>query len=279
MSIKSTNFVDQLLLLINKVTKSTHEEHVIGNVSTFIQDLLNAQEARKLHMTYEFYKLFTTLINEISFKQYFNILEIFDNSKLRSHEVVGMRFVPETVFEVGYCNNLFNVMEWGFKRSDTFHNLCLTNNVYCPFRYACSNGRLEIAQFLLNQLRKRLTVRFIEKNVVDGFEAACKNGKANVVEWLLSLEFKNIEYKYDIVNIICDKQYIDVLDVLIYFRPYKLKIVFNADRTQVDSFTINSLQEEKWLQRKLPLLAHYNENVTIFNSIPKDMVQYICQFV
>jgi hypothetical protein len=275
----STNFIDPILLLINEVNKSTHEEQVIGEVSTFIQDLINAQEARKLHMTYEFYKLFTTLINEIAFKQYLNILEIFDNSKLRSHEVVGMRFEPETVFEVGYCNNLFNVMEWGFKRC-AIQTLCLTNYVYCPFTYVCSNGHLEIAQFLLNKLRTYLTVRFIEKNVVEGFEKACKNGKANVVEWLLSLEFKNIEYKPDIINIICDKQYIDVLNVLIHFRPYKLNIVFNADRTQVDSFTINSLQEEKWLQRKLPLLAHCNdENVTIFNTIPKDMVQYICQFV
>jgi len=275
----STTFVDTILLLINKVNKSTHEEQVIGDVSIFIQDLLNAQEARKLHVTYEFYKLFTTLINEITFKQYLNILEIFDNSKLRSHEVVGMRFDPETVFEVGYCNNLFTVMEWGFQRCD-IQNLCLKNNVYCPFRYVCYHGYLEIAQFLLNKLRKRLTVRFIEKNVVEGFEKACKNGKANVVEWLLSLEFKNIEYKPDIINFICDKQYIDVLDVLIRFRPYKLNIVFNADRTQVDSFTINSLQEEKWLQRKLPLLAHYfQDEYNSFKYVPNEIVRHICEFV
>jgi hypothetical protein len=273
------NFVDELLLLINKVIKSTHEDQVIGDVTRFIEDLLNARESKQLRMTYEFYNLYDNLLNEISFKHYIKVLEIFYKSELRSHKEVGMRFDAATVFAFACNNNLFDVVQWAFTRCDAFQDNYLSDRYCRSLIFACSSGYLEIAQFLLENLRKRFNAKFIETNVLECFKGACKNGRSNVVEWLLSLEF-NFEYSSDFVNIVCDKHFIEVLDLLIRFRPYKLNIVFNAERTRVISYEINSLQEEKWLQRKLPLLAHNdNENVTIFNSIPQEMVQYICQFV
>jgi hypothetical protein len=271
-----TKMTIDIMGLIDKVTKSTEEAQIIGDVETFIQDILNAFDARQLNLTYTFYKLFTTLIDEVTFKRYFNVLKIFYTSNLHLHQEAGLRFEPMTVFKLGVDNNLMDVVQWAFVRCHAFQEM-IFGNVFQPWINACRLGYLEIAQFLLKELRKCFKVNIIERNALVGFEVACKYGRANIVEWLLSLEFK-YEYNPDIVSTICDKHFINVLDILIQYRPYKLHIVFNADRTQVVSYAIHSLQEEKWLQRKLPLLAHYN-NVTVFKDIPMEMVQHICQFV
>lgn len=274
-----SNIEVQLSALITQVFQSTDEAQVIGDVSAFIQELLAAFDARQLKLTYAFYQSYTFLITEVVLKQYFNILDTFYTSGLHSHEQVGLRFDPETVFNMAVNNNLMDVVLWAFERCHAFQNLYFSfSRTFEPWIAACSLGYLEIAQFLLKELRKRFGNKIIETNVLAGFEVACKHGKANVVDWLLSLEF-TCEYKPDIVSVVCDNHFVNVLDVLIRYRPYKLRIVFNADRTHVVSYAIHSLQEEKWLRRKLPLLAHYYNNVTAFNCIPIEMVRHICEFV
>lgn len=275
---ETMNFEVQLLDLVTQVFQSTHEAQVIEDVSAFIRDLLAAYNERRLKLTFRGYQLYTDLINEVAFKQYVNILDTFDTSGLRFHEQYSLRFNPEDVFKFGVNNNLMDVVLWAFKRCYPFQDLYL-NRVFQPWINACSLGYLEIAQVLLKELQRRhFGKKIIEPNVLAGFEVACKYGKVNVVEWLLMLDFK-YEYKPDIISTICDKHFINVLDVLIRYRPYKLQIVFNADRSRVVTYAIHSLQEEKWLQRKLPLLAHYYNNVTAFNCIPIEMVRHICEFV
>jgi hypothetical protein len=289
----AVNFEYQLISIIDNIVASTHEYQVMGDVMEFTKTVRMQVPSNDVYnFNYNYYKLFNKMVLKATLKQYFNVLGMLHNSELHSYDS-AFRFPTHEVFMIGCNHNLLDIVEWAFMRFPRvpgFHPIkeialnYLSNPGFTPFNIVCAAGYLDIAKFLFGEMLKfwESSPDVIEKHALIAFEHACENGRSHIVEWLLLLNpnLANIIYNMKIVNTICTNHYIDIIDILTQIRPYKLDIVFNEDRTQVISYKINSPEEEKWLQRKLPLLAHYfQDEYNSFKYVPNEIVRHICEFV
>ena len=266
-------------ILCNKIRDSTHEDQIIPDVMDLIQ---KTQPHAEQHDTFSsggslhhvITRPSTDNINyQASLKGYLNVLELLYNSELRLNVSLS--------FAIGCNNGILNIARWASLHipiNEIFSNFPIFYN-------ACIHGPLEIAQFILEGIQKYYhsikKIGPIKEIVKRGFEHAWQNGRLDIAEWILSLEsfsLQEIEYENQLIFIVCINNCINIIDILIKFRPYKLNIVFNEDRTQIIDYSINPQHEEKWLQRKLPLLA-YHCNLPFFNGIPKEIVREICEYV
>ena len=290
----TVNFEYQFMTLLDKIKVSIHEDQIIGDVETLIQNINDAKDQQQ-HQTknsnntdfnLNYYKWFNNIVIKLSLKQYLNALQLLSDAPLYLYDY-SLQFRIYSVYEMAWENNLLEVVKWCLQRFKSIDLICNQTTIFInPFCKVCEFGYFEIAQVIFREFEKNS--KHTENYLLIGFKNACKNNYANIVEWLLDLDIKTskINYNMDIISYVCDHQYIEVIDILMRFKPYKLNIIFNEERTQVISYSVNSPEEEKWLQRKLPLLVHsfdnhngINNNIRSFNSLPIEVVREICLFI
>lgn len=297
--IKKRSCTKSIIGLRDKIFKSTCEEEIIEDVKHYLSIYVFEPTLHINPITYIAVKKQYLQVLDLLHNYHYDTSILWDKMEEGEVEVEELNFIKNRPFNVQHQHALdigchfgyTNVVKWALERiakgSVALTELWPNGVWFGKLQSACINGYLEIAQLMLEELqvysrdcRVCIGSHLIEKNICLGFNNAARNNQGNVVEWLLSI--RKIEYESLLINDLRINNLIAIIDILIRFRPYKLNIEFNLDRTRIISCSVNSAEEERWLSRKLPLLVNQFpdiENENMFSCLPKDVVREICSFV
>ena len=156
------------------------------------------------------------------------------------------------------------------------------NSEFCN---ACANGWLRVAKQLV-ELYPQIN---ISADHDYAFRGACIYGHIEVAKWLVeSYPQINISAYYnDAFRGACTYAHalrgsyghLNVAKWLIDIRPFHYMIKLDPSQTRILSWKIRSIQEVKWLERAVPVLAYNSKTPNIFQMLNYDIMRYICEFV
>jgi ankyrin repeat protein len=84
---------------------------------------------------------------------------------------------------INYCKNGSLAAVQEFKKRNSNVNISF-ENYYFAFRYACLNGHLHVAKWLLS-IKPTINISALNEEV---FRWSCSNGQLHVAQWLLSVK-------------------------------------------------------------------------------------------
>ena len=113
------------------------------------------------------------------------------------------------------------------------------------FIYACSCGYLEEAKWLVESY-SQINVSACAN---EAFVSACANGHLEVAKWLVDI------------------------------RPYHYILELDSYQTRILSWNIRPIQETRWLERAVPVLAYNSKTPNVFQMLNYDTMRHICGFV
>ena len=126
-----------------------------------------------------------------------------------------------------------------------------------PFRWACLNGHLDIAQWLY---KIKPTIDISANNEYD-FRYACENGHLNVAQWLYQIK-PTIDISAKDENAFrwaCEDGHLDIAQWLQTLIPYGLYYTFEVDENNlITTFSTKKLNYS-FLKKRLDIVHSGNE--------------------
>lgn len=194
----------------------------------------------------------------------------------------------------------------------SFTNEVIKKKFQNKFTAACYNGKLDVAKQLLkdhpdidifaeNGLSLKITFTYLftelsewllsfnpdTKILEKVFLDLCFYGYLHSVKWLLSVKpnidvtaDNNIAFVRACVNttIAWSNNYLEIAIYLMSLKPYHYILELD-DNHCVVNYKVRDLNEIKWLERRIPLLAFNGSQDNAFKKLNFDVVREICLFV
>lgn len=191
-------------------------------------------------------------------------------------------------------------------------NMIVSNSIIeYVFCCACYNGKLDIVQFILNiypsinvsskneyafrvaliknhidickwllQFNSKINLDVIRGIINEKFWEFCIEGNKENAEWLFCI-YPGIKkcINHCLYIMVCSNDRIDVAKWINTVKPYYFILELNNDESKILKYSIRKVSERKWLERRIPVLAHNCNNDNIFKCVPYDIIRYICMFV
>jgi hypothetical protein len=146
------------------------------------------------------------------------------------------------------------------------------------FHAACIDGHLHIVKWLL-QVKPDINISDENEKA---FLLACDFNHLQLAKWLLQVKPDiNVSASKDIAFRSASFQdRVKMAQWLHQIRPYHYILELN-DKNQIIHYEVRKFAERKWLERREPLMAHYNkkEEKNVFWCLPKVVVRNICEYV
>jgi ankyrin repeat protein len=149
------------------------------------------------------------------------------------------------------------------------------------FRIALIKNHIDICKFLLN-FKPEINLNLFIGIIYEKFWEFCTIGHKDNAEWLFYLcptidKFVN----HCLYIIVCANNHIHVAKWLTILKPYYFILELNNDETKILHYSIRDIKERKWLERRIPILAHNDikNDFNIFKSLPYDIIRYICLYI
>ena len=186
-------------------------------------------------------------------------------------------FGSEYVLRLALAKGHLDVVRWLVEMYAV--NICPNNGDYnFAFKHACFNNHLEVAKWLVNSY-PQINVYHDNNNI---FRYVCYWGHLEVAKWLVesfpsavnvsacnNSAFKNA----------CTRNCVEVAKWLVEIQPYHYMLELDQYHTQILSWRIRPIQETRWLERAVPILAYNSKTANMFQKLNYDMIRYICEFV
>ena len=145
------------------------------------------------------------------------------------------------------------------------------------FTAACIDGHLHIVQWLL-QVKPDINIS--NKNE-KAFLLACDFNHLQLAKWLLQVKPDiNVSAQNDqAFRSASFEDHAKIAQWLYQIRPYHYILELNNEN-QITRYGVREFAERKWLERREPLMAHYNkkEKQNVFWCLPKVVVRNICEY-
>lgn len=145
------------------------------------------------------------------------------------------------------------------------------------FRAACIDGHLHIVRWLL-QVNPDINIS--DRNE-QAFRLACDFNHLQLAKWLLQVKPDiNISDENDqAFRSASFEDRVKIAQWLHQIRPYHYILKVNK-KNQIIHYEVRPFAERKWLERREPLMAHYNKKEkNVFWNLSKDVVRNICEYV
>jgi ankyrin repeat protein len=145
------------------------------------------------------------------------------------------------------------------------------------FKLTCKFGHLNVAKWLYE----------IQPNIRDqtfniSFLLACENNHLETAKWLIQLK-PNLDITIEnnkLFNMKCFINNYKMVKWLMKIRPYYYNVTYSdIYENYIVSWSVNSLNERKWLERKYALLGFHKDSNSSLQILGPDMIRYICEFV
>ena len=156
------------------------------------------------------------------------------------------------------------------------------------FCNACANGQLRVAKQLV-ELYPQIN---ISADHDYAFRGACAYGRIEVAKWLVeSYSQINISAYYneafksacayynDAFRCAYAYGHLDVAKWLAEIRPYHYVLELDSSQTRILSWRIRPIEETRWLERAVPVLAYNSKTLNVFQMLNYDTMRYICKFI
>lgn len=145
------------------------------------------------------------------------------------------------------------------------------------FRAACIDGHLHIAQWLL-QIKPDIDISERNEQV---FRFACDFDQLHIAKWLLEVKPNiNVSICKDVAfKSACFEDRTEIAEWLHKIRPYHYILKVN-NKNQILHYNVRTIQKRKWLERREPLMAHYNKKErNVFWKLPYVIVRHMCEYI
>lgn len=145
------------------------------------------------------------------------------------------------------------------------------------FRSACVDGHLHIAQWLFDV---NPDINISERGE-QAFRFVCDFDHLHIAKWLIQVKpdinisiYKDVSFRSA-----CFEDRIEIAEWLYQIRPYHYILKVNK-KNQIIHYDVRPFAEIKWLERREPLMAHYNKKEkNVFWNLSKDIVRNICEYI
>lgn len=142
------------------------------------------------------------------------------------------------------------------------------------FKLTCKFNHLDVAKWLYE-----IHPNMSDKTFNIAFFYACKNNHLEMAKWLIDVK-PNLDVEIEAFNMLCFNNNYETVQWLIKIRPYYYNITYSDNfNNYIIEWSVNSIQERKWLERKQVLLGYYKDEKCSFRMLNPDMIRYICKFI
>lgn len=184
--------------------------------------------------------------------------------------------IIETVFHCACFEGKLDLAQFIF-------NICPSINVSCKneyaFRIAVINNHTDVCKWLL-AINPKINVDIFKGILYEKFWEFCTIGDKENAKWLFHIcpsvdKFIN----HCLYIVVCANNHISVAKWLTKVKQYYFILDLNDDETKIMNYSVRDVGERKWLERRVPILAHDMEDGNLFARLPHDVVRYICGFI
>lgn len=196
---------------------------------------------------------------------------------LQQNENIG---VDAKMFENACMNGNLELSEWLLKKAPNLDYVEITNK----FSTICRMGFIDIAKMFY-----RINPNISLDNFNNGFVFACESSRfayinedkrLELLKWIVSVR-PNLDVTIlsnKAFYICCSNNLIKIVDLLVNLRPYHYKLIYNNDKSIILSWSINSVQERKWLERR-QLFIGINDTNSVLSMLIPDLARCVSEYI
>lgn len=147
------------------------------------------------------------------------------------------------------------------------------------FRIAILNNHIALCKWLLS-IKTKINLEIFKGILYEKFWEFCTMGDKKNAEWLFRI-CPSVEKFINqcLYIVVCSNNHISVAKWLTTVKQYYFILHLNEDETKILKYSIRDISERKWLERRMPILAHYKEGSNLFARLPHDIIRHICGFI
>jgi len=186
--------------------------------------------------------------------------------------------IIESVFHCACYDGKLHLVQFIF---DIYPSIDVSYKNEYAFRIALIKNHIDICKWLLS-INSKLNLEIFKGILYEKFWEFCTIGDKENAEWLFHIcpsvdKFIN----QCLYIVVCANNHINVAKWLTNVKPYYFILELNNNETKILNYSIRDVKERKWLERRIPILAHfYNKNDNnLFAQMPYDVVRHICLFI
>ena len=144
------------------------------------------------------------------------------------------------------------------------------------FQWACKNGHLEVAKWLLS-VKPDINISAEDE---EAFRVACYHGHLEVAKWLLSVKPDiNISVKNEYAfRYVCIRGYLEIAKWIQSLKPWLYVIEYDKYSKYI-GYKIRRKEEAIWKRRKYALHMALQEKTNVLYHLPIDIAKAVTLFV